>query len=80
MTEREYNDHYKQSYKYGTIAGRLQQKFNSQNDQYVRNILLETDTTEMSSSIVESIEENSLLQHYHKLRILAAQQKKYFKK
>ena len=80
MTEREYNDHYKQSYKYGTIAGRLQQKFNSQNDQYIRNILLETDTTEMSSSIVESIEENSLLQHYHKLRILAAQQKKYFKK
>jgi hypothetical protein len=80
MTDKEYNDHYRQSYKYGTIAGRLQQKFNTQNDLYVRNILFGIDTSEMSSSIVESIEENSLLQHYHKLRILAAQQKKYFKK
>lgn len=80
MTDREYNDHYRQSYKYGTIAGRLQQKFDYQNDQFVRNILLGVNPNEMSSSIVESIEENSLLQHYHKLRILAAQQKKYFKK
>ena len=80
MTDKGIQNHYKQAQKYGTIAMRIQDKFNYSHDQFVRSILSGTSTTAMSKSIAESIEENSLIQHYHKLRILAEEQKKYFKK
>ena len=80
MTDREYNEHYKQAQKYKIIVTRRQEKFDRQNDLFVRNILSGLDTVYMSQDIIDSIEENSLMQHYHKLRILAAEQSKYFNK
>ena len=80
MTDKEYNDHYKQAQKYRIIVTRRQETFERQNDIFVRNLLSGVNPTYMSLSVVESIEENSLMQHYHKLRILAADQNKYFNK
>ena len=80
MTDKEYHNHTKEAQKHRTIIHRRQEPFNRQNDQFIRNVLAGVDTVYMSDSIVESIEENTLLQHYHKLRILAAEQNKYFNK
>ena len=80
MTDKEYGEHLKQAQKYGLIVSRRQEKFDRQNDQFIRDILSGMDTTYMSRSVLESIEENTLMQHYHKLRILASEQNNYFNK
>ncbi len=68
----------KKAKKYNYLVLKKQKKFDDEVVSLIKSLLSNSTPQEMSSSLVESIEENAMLQYYYKLRLLALEQKGYF--
>ena len=72
-------DFSKQIKNFDSIINKQQEKFNKLNIEYVKNIINCISPKKMSEELITSIEENYHLSYYCKLRLLAEEQKNYFK-
>ena len=71
-------DFEKKAEKYDSKVFKQQEEFNKMNALYITNILAGNTTSKMSQTLIDSIEENSYLAYYYKLRILAHNQQNFF--